>query len=110
LAISYLGRYEYANMTEEEIAAVKKQRAEHHGQRFQAPYTNQVPLFPENNGEHPPLRLAQDTHFTATPDAYAVAREKGFTGDTCPECGNFTMVRNGTCLKCQTCGATTGCS
>jgi len=110
LAISYLGRFEFANMTEEEIAVVKKQRAEHHGQRFQAPYTNQVPLFPENNGEQQPLRLAQDTHFTATPDAYAVAREKGFTGDTCPECGNFTMVRNGTCLKCQTCGATTGCS
>jgi ribonucleoside-diphosphate reductase alpha chain len=110
LAISYLGRYEYANMTEEEIAAVKKQRAEHHGRMFQAPYTNQTPLFPENNGEHPPLTLAQDMHFTASHDAYAAAREKGFTGDPCPECGNFTMVRNGTCLKCHTCGATTGCS
>jgi ribonucleoside-diphosphate reductase alpha chain len=35
---------------------------------------------------------------------------KGFEGDACPECGNFTMVRNGTCLKCTTCGGTTGCS
>lgn len=38
------------------------------------------------------------------------ARERGYTGDICPECGSMTMVRNGTCLKCNTCGATTGCS
>jgi ribonucleoside-diphosphate reductase alpha chain len=38
------------------------------------------------------------------------ARVKGYVGEACPECGNFTMVRNGTCLKCDTCGATTGCS
>lgn len=38
------------------------------------------------------------------------ARLKGFEGDSCRECGNFTLVRNGTCLKCETCGATTGCS
>jgi ribonucleoside-diphosphate reductase alpha chain len=38
------------------------------------------------------------------------ARMKGYEGEACPECGNFTMVRNGTCLKCDTCGSTTGCS
>jgi len=38
------------------------------------------------------------------------ARMKGYEGDNCPECGNFTLVRNGTCLKCETCGSTTGCS
>lgn len=38
------------------------------------------------------------------------ARLSGFTGDACGTCGNMTMVRNGTCLKCNTCGATTGCS
>ncbi|MBU0726008.1 MAG: vitamin B12-dependent ribonucleotide reductase [Alphaproteobacteria bacterium] len=38
------------------------------------------------------------------------ARMKGYEGDSCPECGNFTLVRNGTCLKCDTCGGTTGCS
>ncbi|MEE2759814.1 MAG: vitamin B12-dependent ribonucleotide reductase [Pseudomonadota bacterium] len=38
------------------------------------------------------------------------ARMKGFEGDACGECGNFTLVRNGTCLKCVTCGATSGCS
>jgi ribonucleoside-diphosphate reductase alpha chain len=38
------------------------------------------------------------------------ARAKGYVGDACGECGNMTLVRNGTCLKCETCGATTGCS
>jgi len=38
------------------------------------------------------------------------ARAKGYEGDSCSECGNFTLVRNGTCLKCDTCGSTTGCS
>ncbi|MBN1945803.1 MAG: vitamin B12-dependent ribonucleotide reductase [Bradymonadales bacterium] len=39
-----------------------------------------------------------------------VARMKGYEGDPCSECGNFTLVRNGTCLKCDTCGSTSGCS
>ncbi|HET6374679.1 MAG TPA: hypothetical protein VFF88_01390, partial [Methylocella sp.] len=38
------------------------------------------------------------------------ARMKGYTGEACGECGNFTLIRNGTCLKCDTCGATSGCS
>ena len=40
----------------------------------------------------------------------AAAKAKGYEGSSCPECHNFTMVRNGTCLKCDTCGSTTGCS
>ncbi|SFT89377.1 vitamin B12-dependent ribonucleotide reductase [Mesorhizobium sp. YR577] len=35
---------------------------------------------------------------------------QGYTGNSCSECQNFTMVRNGTCEKCDTCGATSGCS
>jgi ribonucleoside-diphosphate reductase alpha chain len=35
---------------------------------------------------------------------------KGYTGDSCSDCGSFTMVRNGSCQKCDTCGATSGCS
>jgi len=38
------------------------------------------------------------------------ARMKGYEGDACGECGNFTLLRNGTCLKCDSCGATSGCS
>jgi ribonucleoside-diphosphate reductase alpha chain len=40
----------------------------------------------------------------------AEAKAKGYEGEACGECGNFTLVRNGTCLKCETCGGTTGCS
>jgi ribonucleoside-diphosphate reductase alpha chain len=43
-------------------------------------------------------------------DKRAEARMKGYVGESCPECANFTLVRNGTCLKCDTCGSTTGCS
>ncbi|MDX8539272.1 vitamin B12-dependent ribonucleotide reductase [Mesorhizobium abyssinicae] len=35
---------------------------------------------------------------------------QGYTGNECSECHNFTMVRNGTCEKCDTCGSTSGCS
>jgi ribonucleoside-diphosphate reductase alpha chain len=42
--------------------------------------------------------------------AFGASRQRGYTGDPCPECGHLTLVRNGACLKCQTCGATTGCS
>ena len=42
--------------------------------------------------------------------ARQAARERGFTGDLCDDCGSSQMVRNGTCLKCNACGSTTGCS
>ena len=58
----------------------------------------------------------QDTPPPAA-DTKAVANDRrikslmqGYTGDECSECANFTMVRNGTCLKCDTCGSTSGCS
>ena len=40
----------------------------------------------------------------------AEAKARGYEGEACGECGNFTLVRNGTCMKCDTCGSTTGCS
>jgi ribonucleoside-diphosphate reductase alpha chain len=43
-------------------------------------------------------------------DLRSQAKMKGYEGDNCGECGNYTMVRNGTCLKCDTCGCTSGCS
>jgi hypothetical protein len=51
-------------------------------------------------------------HMHAAPvlDRRTEARMKGYEGESCSECGNFTMVRNGTCLKCDTCGSTSGCS
>ena len=43
-------------------------------------------------------------------DARTKAKMQGYEGEACGECGNYTLVRNGTCMKCNTCGATSGCS
>jgi ribonucleoside-diphosphate reductase alpha chain len=64
------------------------------------------------------LMMTETTTFGATAlssgtvvlDERAKAKLQGYTGDSCGECGHFMMVRNGSCLKCQSCGATTGCS
>ncbi len=55
---------------------------------------------------------ASDDHTTLSLrlERIRAARIKGYEGDSCSECGNFTLIRNGTCLKCDTCGATSGCS
>jgi ribonucleoside-diphosphate reductase alpha chain len=47
---------------------------------------------------------------TVSMDPRAKAKMQGYEGDPCGECGNYTLVRNGTCLKCNTCGGTSGCS
>ncbi len=38
------------------------------------------------------------------------ARESGYTGDSCSTCNSTRMKRNGSCLVCEACGTTTGCS
>ena len=43
-------------------------------------------------------------------DPRAKAKMQGYEGESCGDCGNYTLVRNGTCMKCNTCGATSGCS
>ncbi|MEC7650622.1 MAG: vitamin B12-dependent ribonucleotide reductase [Pseudomonadota bacterium] len=64
-----------------------------------------------------PTQAATNAPAAAAPVADTVvaervqqARMQGYEGESCPECQNFTLVRNGTCLKCNTCGSTTGCS
>jgi ribonucleoside-diphosphate reductase alpha chain len=52
---------------------------------------------------------ATDRENTAV-DARTKAKMQGYEGDPCGDCGNYTLVRNGTCMKCNTCGATSGCS
>lgn len=42
--------------------------------------------------------------------ARGIARAQGYEGEACGDCGAMTMLRNGSCLKCATCGSTTGCS
>ena len=64
------------------------------------------------SAEQAPISAAVSTGSTSDQSMSRVqaARMMGYEGDACPECGSFTLVRNGTCLKCDTCGATTGCS
>ncbi len=47
---------------------------------------------------------------TVSLDARTKAKMQGYEGDPCGDCGNYTLVRNGTCMKCNTCGGTSGCS
>ncbi len=46
----------------------------------------------------------------ARTEAISASKAKGYTGNACSECGQLTMVRNGACEKCDSCGATSGCS
>jgi ribonucleoside-diphosphate reductase alpha chain len=62
------------------------------------------------------VAFSETAHKEAS-EAKALAAERrqkaimqGYTGNMCSECQNFTMVRNGTCEKCDTCGSTSGCS
>jgi ribonucleoside-diphosphate reductase alpha chain len=57
-----------------------------------------------------PLALSAVPEMDLRHDRIRAARMKGYEGDSCGECGNFTLIRNGTCLKCDTCGSTSGCS
>lgn len=116
LGVSYLGRDELAHVKPSELPHSTLGRDQSSGfSRGIAPEiepaketvavnASAVELKPapqaqeETSDEFDPAKLA------------AEARSKGYTGDSCPECGNFTMTRNGTCNKCTTCGSTTGCS
>ncbi|MGB0960258.1 MAG: vitamin B12-dependent ribonucleotide reductase [Halocynthiibacter sp.] len=53
---------------------------------------------------------AETSTVSMTMDERTKAKMQGYEGDPCGDCGNYTLVRNGTCMKCNTCGGTTGCS
>ena len=67
-------------------------------------------LVPETGGVATAVATAKAS--TSVPAMTAVTRAKmqGYEGEACGDCGNYTLVRNGTCMKCNTCGATSGCS
>ena len=72
---------------------------------------------PGNSGSGSPRTVtknsvtrSRDGEGSALDSKVSAARAQGYTGDACSDCGSFTMVRNGTCLKCTTCGGTSGCS
>ncbi len=115
LAITYLGRTDLSHVAEEDlrsdtvgakIAPRGAPRVEPPAPAFElpvaAPLTARAAM-PITGGSG---ELAQAKVLSAS----EMARLKGYEGDSCGDCGQFTMVRNGTCLKCITCGTTTGCS
>ena len=56
------------------------------------------------------LLYQQEVESLAISSDYDEARAKGYEGDPCPNCKSMTLIRNGSCLKCLSCGETTGCS
>jgi ribonucleoside-diphosphate reductase alpha chain len=87
---------------------------------FKRDYEERAKEFVEEVAEEeasPVTALFTDTAAAAAADAKKVESDRrmkaimqGYTGNMCLECSNFTMVRNGTCEKCDTCGSTSGCS
>jgi ribonucleoside-diphosphate reductase alpha chain len=102
LAISYLKRHDLAQVKPEDLSATA----------LEEPHSEDAP----ETHHHAHHRKAAVKVAAAAPAASGKdakiqeARLKGYEGDPCPSCGYFTLVRNGTCMKCDTCGNTTGCS
>lgn len=99
LGLTYLHRTEYAHVP----GKVKM---------VHRPSESEVETFDDMDREY--TRVVRETEARLKnndgTESVQVARMKGYEGDPCPDCGNLTLVRNGTCLKCDTCGSTTGCS
>ncbi|WP_116654087.1 vitamin B12-dependent ribonucleotide reductase [Pelagibacterium sediminicola] len=81
----------------------------------QAMQTSAVTALKQDRQEAPKAELPpfEEVKAAAAKDTNTLRMEaqmKGYVGEACSECQNFTLVRNGTCLKCDTCGSTTGCS
>ncbi|MER5172540.1 vitamin B12-dependent ribonucleotide reductase [Thioclava kandeliae] len=66
--------------------------------------------FAEGQAGFTPKASTAVTSGTVSMDARTKAKMQGYEGEACGECGNYTLVRNGTCMKCNTCGGTSGCS
>ncbi|MEX2601766.1 MAG: vitamin B12-dependent ribonucleotide reductase [Balneolaceae bacterium] len=112
LAVTYLGRDDLAHVPPEEILLRKLRPSE------EAELADAVARQDKEKAKKPAdtpaaastsavAQAEEDTDFETD---YDRAKQLGYTGDSCPECGSMTMIRNGTCLKCITCGSTTGCS
>ncbi len=138
LAVSYLGRYDLAHVQpsmqmdamgpeaqEEYIAeeeAGVQMRPAGVAERLHPVSTHLHPGHDQPQGssataepEAPPPRFATNGGGTAVAvlartQAINASKAKGYTGNACAECGQLTMVRNGACEKCDSCGATSGCS
>lgn len=123
LAVTYLGRNDLSHVDSDEISTkasrgIVKKLAEPEFVSEEIISERLVELDKDNFENYSSPGSSQNTiikdrvtHTVNTMTAKVKqAIENGYTGDICPECQSITMVRNGTCLKCMTCGSTTGCS
>ena len=123
LAIAYLQRHDLGQIKPEDLEATGMQtRSLRNSSGFSPPQRERRDSGPTpvnhllgqkaRNAARGSMTAAQASRSEerAPRDSARTARMKGFEGDPCPVCGNMTLVRNGTCLKCETCGSTTGCS
>jgi ribonucleoside-diphosphate reductase alpha chain len=84
----------------------------HPGHEHPSDETPHVVVEERRHERRDPSPVSSSTGVATVPRAEQVnaARAKGYTGNACSECGQLTMVRNGSCEKCDSCGATSGCS
>ncbi len=109
LAVTYLGRDDLAHVAPEEILLRKLKPSEEQELAEEVEKQskkNQITVVKTETAKAQVQAVAAND----TDTDYGRAKQLGYTGDSCPECGSMTMIRNGTCLKCMTCGSTTGCS
>jgi ribonucleoside-diphosphate reductase alpha chain len=113
LAITYLGRTDLSHVPDEDLRSDAMGTQPGQGP-IARPETSPAPVraaLPRATGRAiAPLKGGSGAAEPRLLTASEIARLKGYEGDPCGDCGQFTMVRNGTCLKCITCGTTTGCS
>ena len=117
LAITYLGRTDLAHVPDEDLRERRHRHQDRpgpdrHARAAPAPAPRRAPRRrpPCGARRRPRERRQRRRRRDKALSASEMARLKGYEGDPCGDCGQFTMVRNGTCLKCITCGTTTGCS
>jgi ribonucleoside-diphosphate reductase alpha chain len=129
LAISYLGRHDLAHVEPEDLRGDAIHRHDDDPEfeseevveeRVVEPKSVSPIYIPPRSGHLRPLPENGNGHKTALvrpahdsshlEEKIRLARLKGYEGDPCNECGQLTLVRSGACCKCDTCGASSGCS
>jgi ribonucleoside-diphosphate reductase alpha chain len=109
LAITYLGRADLGHDLHEEDLRHDALGTEDDAKRVAKPESAEIKV-KAYHGAVAAAALGGGIPKTVSLVEVREARAKGYEGDPCPECQQFTLVRNGTCLKCMSCGATSGCS
>jgi ribonucleoside-diphosphate reductase alpha chain len=120
LAITYLGRHDLAQVEPDDLRGDALHRepggegepaAPRTDKAFSTPRSGHLnPLAEHGNANGQAAGAAAAVKALSPEEKIRQARLKGYEGDPCSECGQLTLVRSGACAKCDTCGATSGCS